>query len=352
MIQISGSGSVHQETKKLRKPTISSVLWLLNDFLSSKTDVNAPTKSKKQKSFFFFKNYLFFVGILKATGEKNMIQIHIRIRNRWYRSMETDPDPYQNVTDPEHYWMQGFLEIINKAKNKRYVTLLVNLCLTSWTSPKAPLPMTLIRLKSSVFIRFSPISSETSTSETRSFYFNTSDLKLLFQHLWLEAFKTVIGSDKKLLSSSSVSPQSPPKLPHLRQEAFISTSLTRKLSSRQQLWKVSISKSAILSFSLTSANALPQYQASFLIGWKNYPFQVFNIYEKKRDFQHLGQQSFSFNLTFATKLGLHQREEINVNILDSSVTIIRNETISHNFLNFWLSVKIRHFKFQPPYPDL
>ena len=42
---------------------------------------------------------------------------------------------------------------------------MVNLCLTSWTSPKAPLPMTLTSLKSSVFIRHCPISADTSASK-------------------------------------------------------------------------------------------------------------------------------------------------------------------------------------------
>jgi hypothetical protein len=47
-------------------------LWVL----SLKTDVNVPSKSKKQKN-------LFFVDILKATDEKSRIRI-------------------QNVTDPQH----------------------------------------------------------------------------------------------------------------------------------------------------------------------------------------------------------------------------------------------------------
>ena len=46
-----------------------------------------------------------------------------------------------------------------------FITFFVNLCLTNWTSPKAPLPMTLIRLKSSVFIRHWPISEDTSASK-------------------------------------------------------------------------------------------------------------------------------------------------------------------------------------------
>jgi hypothetical protein len=41
-----------------------------------KTDVNVIVKSNKQTSL---KKNLFFVGILKATGEKSRIRIHSRI---------------------------------------------------------------------------------------------------------------------------------------------------------------------------------------------------------------------------------------------------------------------------------
>ena len=56
--------------------------------------------------------------------------------------------------------------------NRYILTLLVYLCLTSWTSPKAPRPITLIRLKSSAFIRFSTICSEISTSKIQIYYFS------------------------------------------------------------------------------------------------------------------------------------------------------------------------------------
>ncbi len=61
----SGSGSFHQQAKKVRKTLIFTILRLLFDFLSMKTDVNVPSKSKKQKN-------LFFVGILSATDEKKV----------------------------------------------------------------------------------------------------------------------------------------------------------------------------------------------------------------------------------------------------------------------------------------
>jgi hypothetical protein len=42
----SGSGSFHPESKKVRKTLISTVLWLLYDFLTLKNDDNVPTFKK------------------------------------------------------------------------------------------------------------------------------------------------------------------------------------------------------------------------------------------------------------------------------------------------------------------
>ncbi len=56
-----------------RKILITNVLWFLYEFLSSKTDVNVPSKSKKQKTLFFF------VDTMKATDEKSRIRIRIQI---------------------------------------------------------------------------------------------------------------------------------------------------------------------------------------------------------------------------------------------------------------------------------
>jgi hypothetical protein len=39
-----GSGSFHNQAKMVRKPLISTVLWLLYDLLSLKNDVNLPSK--------------------------------------------------------------------------------------------------------------------------------------------------------------------------------------------------------------------------------------------------------------------------------------------------------------------
>ncbi len=49
----SRSGSFYHQAKIVRKTlTPGTALWLLFDFLSLKNDVNVPSKSNKQKSFF------------------------------------------------------------------------------------------------------------------------------------------------------------------------------------------------------------------------------------------------------------------------------------------------------------
>ncbi len=53
---------------------ISTLLWLLYDFLSLKNDVTVPSKSNKQKN-------LFFVAFLKVTDEKSRIRSWMRFRN-------------------------------------------------------------------------------------------------------------------------------------------------------------------------------------------------------------------------------------------------------------------------------
>ncbi len=52
------------------------------------------SKSNKQKNY--ENKILFFVGILSATDKK------AESVSQWYRSV--DPDPYQNVTDLQHYF--------------------------------------------------------------------------------------------------------------------------------------------------------------------------------------------------------------------------------------------------------
>jgi hypothetical protein len=58
--------------KKVRKTMNSTILRLLWDFLSWKTDANVPSKSIKQKNL---EKNLFFSGILKVTDEKSRIRI-------------------------------------------------------------------------------------------------------------------------------------------------------------------------------------------------------------------------------------------------------------------------------------
>jgi hypothetical protein len=49
----SGSGFFYHKAKIVGKTLISTVLWLFFDFLSLKNDVKVPSKSTKQKNFFF-----------------------------------------------------------------------------------------------------------------------------------------------------------------------------------------------------------------------------------------------------------------------------------------------------------
>ncbi len=62
----------------------------LKTFFSLKTDVTVPAESNKKNKL---EKILFFIGILEATDEKNRV-------NQVYGTK--DPDPHQNVSDPEH----------------------------------------------------------------------------------------------------------------------------------------------------------------------------------------------------------------------------------------------------------
>ncbi len=74
--------------KNSKKNLDSYYFVTLFDFLSLKNDVNVASKSNKQKKLCLKKN-LFFAGILKVNDENSRIRIQ-------------DPDPPQNVMDPQH----------------------------------------------------------------------------------------------------------------------------------------------------------------------------------------------------------------------------------------------------------
>jgi hypothetical protein len=73
-----GSGSFYHKAKIVRKTSIPTVLRLLLDFLFKKNYGNIPLKGKKTET--------------KMAGSGSISQRH----------ESTDPDPHQNVTDPEH----------------------------------------------------------------------------------------------------------------------------------------------------------------------------------------------------------------------------------------------------------
>ncbi len=92
----SGSGSFYHQAKIVRKTRILTVLWLLLDFLSLKNDVNVPSKSNKQKNF--AKKIILLLAswrsMMKSAGSGSIRQRH--------GSKNPDPDPQQNVMDPDH----------------------------------------------------------------------------------------------------------------------------------------------------------------------------------------------------------------------------------------------------------
>ncbi len=80
--------SINKQKRK-KKHYFYNIFSLRFDFLSSKTDVNVPSKSNKQKN-------LLFVGILSAIDEK----AGSGSVSQGYGS--ADLDPYQNVKDQQH----------------------------------------------------------------------------------------------------------------------------------------------------------------------------------------------------------------------------------------------------------
>ncbi len=86
-------------SKTVRKNLISTILWLLFDFLSKKTEVNVPSKISNQKKL--WKNSLFFLlasgqPMTKKSGAGSGSESGSA--RQWYGS--ADPDLCQHNTDP------------------------------------------------------------------------------------------------------------------------------------------------------------------------------------------------------------------------------------------------------------
>ncbi len=98
----SGSGYFYHQPKIVRKTLIPSVLWLLLVFLSLKNYVNVPSKSNRWRKFFQETSYLLaswrsmtkIAGFGSESVSGSIIQSH--------GFADPDPDPHQNVMDPEH----------------------------------------------------------------------------------------------------------------------------------------------------------------------------------------------------------------------------------------------------------
>ena len=128
-----GSGSFYHQAKILRKTLISTVLWLLYDFLSLKNDVNVPSKKgkkpKTQKKNYIslsidhqpWQCYQFKSGTLtsSSTFQAMLYQIITRllitghncipnyhntlpgtsVADPWHFGMDPDPDPPIHASD-------------------------------------------------------------------------------------------------------------------------------------------------------------------------------------------------------------------------------------------------------------
>ncbi len=89
------------QAKTVRKTLIATVLWLFWIFFSLKTYVNVPSKSNKKKNFFKISFLLTsWRSVTKIAGsgyESGSESGYISQRHG-----SADPDPHQNVMDPEH----------------------------------------------------------------------------------------------------------------------------------------------------------------------------------------------------------------------------------------------------------
>ncbi len=109
-----GSGSAISN-KKVR----NSSFWCFvtyNDFLSLMNDVNVPLKSKRQKKEGNINYFLLtsWKPSAERAGSGSVTQ--------WYRSADPDLDPYQNVTDPQHWYIlstRGFTFFFSNFKKNQ-----------------------------------------------------------------------------------------------------------------------------------------------------------------------------------------------------------------------------------------
>ncbi len=90
-------------SKIVRKTLVPIVLWLHWDFLSSKNDVNVPSKSNKQKNC--IEKIRFLLASWRFMTKKANSGSAFGSINQKHGS--ADPDPHQNVMDPEHLFFGG-----------------------------------------------------------------------------------------------------------------------------------------------------------------------------------------------------------------------------------------------------
>jgi hypothetical protein len=100
----SGSGSFYHHAKIVRKTLIPRYYFVtFFDFLSLKNDVNVPSKSNKQKKLCSKSNFLLASGV----SDENRIRppgsgSESGSGSIGQRHGSADPDPHQNVMDPQH----------------------------------------------------------------------------------------------------------------------------------------------------------------------------------------------------------------------------------------------------------
>ncbi len=100
-------------------------------FLSLKIGVNVPSKSNKQK---LWKKLIFF-GILSATDEISEAGSESEPGSVSQWCGFVDPDPYQNVTDPKHWFLMHGRWTTRVWRRRRGVR---GTCPTTWMWRRSP----------------------------------------------------------------------------------------------------------------------------------------------------------------------------------------------------------------------